>query len=177
MQYFRNFPLYMTGELWNLVEGADTTVSQLRKIEMLCTYLVNSLGLRHASEPTQSVMVALVCRRTDAAQQSALLQTIKGVLKTTTTRAKQTGSPLPGNIYLEQLPAGQDQLPAPYRAQFFNLGYRACTALRELGCDLASGAGNAVELRNRNQQLVSCNRLCLGKVFPRWVRWQCSSNS
>ena len=43
MQYFRNFPLYMTGELWNLVEGADTTVSQLRKIEMLRTYLVNSL--------------------------------------------------------------------------------------------------------------------------------------
>ena len=86
MQDFRNFPLHMTGELWNLVEGTDTTVSQLRKIEMLCTYLVNSLGLRHASEPTQSVMVALVCRRADAAQQSALLQTMKAVLKTTTTR-------------------------------------------------------------------------------------------
>jgi hypothetical protein len=37
-------------------------------------------------------MVALVCRRTDAAQQSALLQTIKAVLKTTTTRpSRQEG--------------------------------------------------------------------------------------
>ena len=67
MQDFRNFPLYLTGELWNLVEGSDTTVSQLRKVEMLCTYLVNSLGLRHASEPTQSAMVAVICRRMDAA--------------------------------------------------------------------------------------------------------------
>ena len=39
MQDFRNFPLYLTGELWNLMEGTDTTVSQLRKVERLCTYL------------------------------------------------------------------------------------------------------------------------------------------
>ena len=48
MQDFRNFPLYLTGELWNLMEGTDTTVSQLRKVERLCTYLVNCLDCRLA---------------------------------------------------------------------------------------------------------------------------------
>ena len=97
-------------------------------------------------------MVALFCRRTDAAQQSALLQTIKGVLKTTTTRAKQTGSPLPGNIYLEQLPAGQDQLPAPYRAHLATLAFVPVPP--GVSLDAIWLPARATPLRNRNQQLV-----------------------
>ena len=79
MQDYRNFPLYLTADLWNTLESTETTTSQLRKIELLCNYLVSSLGRRHASEPTQSVLVALVGRRMEALQQSALLQTIKSV--------------------------------------------------------------------------------------------------
>ena len=163
MQDFRNFPLYLTGELWNLVEGSDTTVSQLRKVEMLCTYLVNSLGLRHASEPTQSVMVAVICRRMDAAQQNALLQTIKSVLKTTTTRATQTGAPLPGNIYLEQLPASQDQLPASYRVHLATLAIVPVPP--GVSLDAIWQAARATPLRSRNQQLA-LQQAMLGQGVP-----------
>jgi hypothetical protein len=125
VQDYRNFPLYLTADLWNVLESTETTTSQLRKIELLCNYLVSSLGLRHASEPTQSVLVALVGRRMEALQQSALLQTIKSVLRTTCTRAKHSGTPLPGNVYLEQLPAGLDDLPEAFRTHVATLGISA----------------------------------------------------
>ena len=128
VQDYRNFPLYLTADLWNVLESTETTTSQLRKIELLCNYLVSSLGLRHASEPTQSVLVALVGRRMEALQQSALLQTIKSVLRTTCTRAKHSGTPLPGNVYLEQLPAGLDDLPEAFRTHVATLGISAVPA-------------------------------------------------
>ena len=145
------------------MEGTDTTVSQLKKVETLCTYLVNSLGLRHASEPTQSVMLALVCKRMEAPQQSALLQTIKAVLKTCTTRATQTGVSLPGNIYLEQLPASQDQLPAPYRAHLATLAIVPVPP--GVSVDAIWQAARATPLRSRNQQLV-LQQAMLGQGFP-----------
>ena len=152
MQDFRNFPLHMTGELWNLVEGTDTTVSQLRKIEMLCTYLVNSLGLRHASEPTQSVMVALVCRRTDAAQQSALLQTIKAVLKTTTTRpSRQEGHCLVTYIWSSCLRAKISFL-LPTGLTLATLAIMPVPP--GVSLDTIWQAARTTPLRNRNQQLV-----------------------
>ena len=152
VQDYRNFPLYLTADLWNVLESTETTTSQLRKIELLCNYLVSSLGLRHASEPTQSVLVALVGRRMEALQQSALLQTIKSVLRTTCTRAKHSGTPLPGNVYLEQLPAGLDDLPEAFRTHVATLGISAVPA----GVNLEEiwQSARATPLRSRNQQLV-----------------------
>ena len=152
MQDYRNFPLYLTADLWNVLESTETTTSQLRKIELLCNYLVSSLGLRHASEPTQSVLVALVGRRMEALQQSALLQTIKSVLRTTCTRARHSGTPLPGNVYLEQLPAGLDDLPEAFRTHVATLGISAVPA----GVNLEEiwQSARATPVRSRNQQLV-----------------------
>ena len=152
MQDYRNFPLYLTADLWNVLESTETTTSQLRKIELLCNYLVSSLGLRHASEPTQSVLVALVGRRMEALQQSAMLQTIKSVLRTTCTRARHSGTPLPGNVYLEQLPAGLDDLPEAFRTHVATLGISAVPA----GVNLEEiwQSARATPLRSRNQQLV-----------------------
>eukprot|EP00435_Cladocopium_sp_Y103_P021328 s1875_g5.t1 len=152
MQDYRNFLLYLTAPLWNMLEGGDATVSQLRKIEVVCTHLVNQLGLRHASEPTQSVLVALFGRRLDALQQSALLQTIKSVLRTTTMRARQVGTPLPGNHYLLRLPAGQAELPDAFRAHVATLGITPAPP----GVNLEEiwQAARATPLRSRNQQLV-----------------------
>ena len=72
MQDYRNFPLYLTGDLWNLLQSRDHSISQLRKVEQLCGFLVTSLGLRHASETTQSVLVSVVARQMDPVQQSTL---------------------------------------------------------------------------------------------------------
>ena len=115
MQDFRNFPLYLTAQLWDQLQSTSATLSHLRKAELLCTYLVQSLGLRHASEPTQSVIVSLLGGSMQVGQQSALLQTIKSLLRTVVTRAKNMGVQLPATIYLDVLPAGQDALPAAYR--------------------------------------------------------------
>ena len=92
-------------------------------------------------------MLALVCKRMEAPQQSALLQTIKGkCLKTCTTRATQTGVSLPGNIYLEQLPASQDQLPAPYRAHLATLAIVPVPPGVSVDAILAGCTRNAFEI-------------------------------
>ena len=152
MQDFRNFPLYLTAQLWEQLESSTATVSQLRKVELLCNYLVQSLGMRHASEPTQSVIVALIGRRMDAAQQSALLQTIKSVLRTVVTRAKHMGVQLPGNTFLEVLPAGTDALPAAYRAHLQTL--QIVPVPSAVNVEEIWQMARATPLRARNQQLV-----------------------
>jgi hypothetical protein len=152
MQDFRNFPLYLTAQLWDQLESSTATVSQLRKVELLCNYLVQSLGMRHASEPTQSVIVALIGRRMDVAQQSALLQTIKSVLRTVVTRAKHMGVQLPGNTFLDVLPAGQDELPAAYRAHLQTL--QIVPVPPAVNVEEIWQMARATPLRARNQQLV-----------------------
>ena len=152
MQDYRNFPLYLTGDLWNLLQSRDHSISQLRKVEQLCGFLVTSLGLRHASETTQSVLVSVVARQMDPVQQSNVLQTIKSVLRTATTRARQVGTPLPGNHYLVQLPASQEELPDAFRVHVQTLGIVPVPAELDLAEILQ--AARAIPLRSRNQQLV-----------------------
>lgn len=152
MQDYKCFPLYLTEDLWHMLESTATTTSQLRKLERLSTYLVTSLGLRHPSEQTQAVLVALLGRRLDALQQTALLQTVKSVLKTACTRAKQQGTPLPADTYIETLPAGFDELPEAVRTHVASLkisGVPVGVNLEEIW-----QTARATPLRSRNQQLV-----------------------
>ena len=152
MQDFRNFPLYLTAELWDQLQSTSSTLSHLRKAELLCTYLVQSLGLRHASEPTQSVIVSLLGGSMQVGQQSALLQTIKSLLRTVVTRAKNMGVQLPANIYLDVLPAGQDALPAAYRNHLATLHIVPVPA--GVNVDEIWQAARGTPLRSRNQQIV-----------------------
>lgn len=152
MQDFRNFPLYLTAQLWDQLQSTSATLSHLRKAELLCTYLVQSLGLRHASEPTQSVIVSLLGGSMQVGQQSALLQTIKSLLRTVVTRAKNMGVQLPANIYLDVLPAGQDALPAAYRNHLATLQIVPVPA--GVNVDEIWQAARGTPLRSRNQQIV-----------------------
>ena len=144
MQDFRNFPLYLTAQLWDQLQSTSATLSHLRKAELLCTYLVQSLGLRHASEPTQSVIVSLLGGSMQVGQQSVLLQTIKSLLRTVVTRAKNMGVQLPANIYLDVLPA--------YRNHLATLQIVPVPA--GVNVDEIWQAARGTPLRSRNQQIV-----------------------
>lgn len=152
MQDFRNFPLYLTARLWEVLESSTATVTQLRKAELLCNYLVQSLGLRHASEPTQSVIVALIGRRMEVPQQTALLQTIKSVLRTVVARARNMGVQLPADTYLDLLPAGPDALPAAYRAYLDTL--QIVPVPSSVNMDEIWQMARGTPLRGRNQQIL-----------------------
>ena len=58
---------------------------------------------------------------------------------------------MPGNIYLEQLPAGQDQLPAPYRAHLATLAIVPVPP--GVSLDAIWQATRPTPLRNRNRSL------------------------
>lgn len=103
MQDYRNFPLFLTEEVWRKL--LDDNTPQFRRLECLVTFLVVRLGLRHASELTQAVVASVIegGRSSLAAAQTALLNTVKSVLKTASLRAKHSGTPLPAGQYLASL--------------------------------------------------------------------------
>jgi hypothetical protein len=83
---------------------AGTAHTALLRADVLVNYLVDTLGLRHPSEPTNAVITALVacCSGENSMQLQTLLQTVKSVLRTRTTRARISGLPLPAGAYIDR---------------------------------------------------------------------------
>ena len=111
MQQWQNFPYYMREAQWDLL-GSDE--KQLNKIKMLGEMLIY-MGLRCPSERTYCTVCSLLCHtasdehvRTieeDIQRATALLTTVKSVLKTQIARARQLAKPLLDGQYVVELPA------------------------------------------------------------------------
>lgn len=162
MQDWTSFPEFLLEEHWNLLQSR--TERPLKKVEVLSRHLVN-LGLRHPSERTMCTLASVVSHCTgdhndeDAAKLQALLQTVKSVLKTHTTRAKQVSSPL--FAYMQTLPASVAGLPQLMRNHFFPGG--ACQA----PVDLARIYASAVlwPCRSTNRQITLARQVLGGNVL------------
>ena len=121
MQDWTNFALFLRTAEWDLLMGQET---QLRKIDGLSRFMA-LLGLRHPSEKTMAAIAALLAAVSggnvddNAATQVALLSTVKSVVKTACTRARQLDTPIHGG-FLQVLPASVDLLPLDLRNNFFN---------------------------------------------------------
>ena len=124
MQDWKFFPMFLQERHCQVLQSDE--FRQLKKIETVSRYLVD-LGLRHPSERTMTTLASLVSHVSgqhndeDAARLQALLATVKSVLKTHVTRAKQVAMPLFSN-YLAVLPATVLELPEPMRSRFFPTG-------------------------------------------------------
>ena len=112
MQDWRNFPFFLTQEIWKYLEETPG-LPQMNRMERLSRFLVNVLGMRNPSEQTMAVMCALICRtEMEPSRLSASLQTLKTVLRTTICRAAQQGLAVPGGLHVEVLPSTFAELPA-----------------------------------------------------------------
>ena len=83
MQQWARFPLYLTQDVWNILQGSSER--QLRKVECVTSHLV-TLGLRNPSERTMATVAAVIAQcdgqnmeDPDTAKQVALLSTVKSV--------------------------------------------------------------------------------------------------
>ena len=101
LQDFKSCSLFLSEEVWKTLK-AGTAHTALLRADVLVNYLVDTLGLRHPSEPTNAVITALVacCSGENSMQLQTLLQTVKSVLRTRTTRARISGLPLPAGAYI-----------------------------------------------------------------------------
>ena len=101
---------------------------QYSKVESLAQHLV-ACGLRSPSERTQTTICALLMHTSseegamqleeDVTRQTALLATVKAVVKAKVLRAKNLGTPLLGGTYITELPATVAELPTLFQQQFF----------------------------------------------------------
>lgn len=153
MQDYRNFPLYLTEPVWRDVLDTSNS-SQFRRLEGLVRHLVFKLGLRHPSEITQAVVASVIDggRAGTVVAQTSLLSTVKSVLKTAVTRAKQQGTPLPGGQYLVTLPMGPEQLPQAVRDDMAPNGFAPVPSHLDLNVLWANARG--YPLRSTNRQVI-----------------------
>ena len=121
MQDWFAFPLFIPADLWSTLRSDQR---HLPKAAALATHLVR-MGLRHPAERTQALVAAMVTGCTgdfmsdDISRQTTLLATVKSVVKSKVTIAKQQLQPIPGP-YLEHLPNAFDALPLEMRQQRFS---------------------------------------------------------
>ena len=156
MQEWGRFPMFLTEELWRSLLSAE---KQLRKIEQISQHLV-ALGLRHPSERTFATVAALIAitgneqMDDDAVGQTALLSTVKSVLRVHLIRAKQMATPLLGG-YLTELPATLEGLPQSVRNHFFANGLPQAPV--DLNRVWRSGNAWAMRSTHRARQVSSQN--------------------
>ena len=151
MQDFRAFPLFLRQEIWDDLANPDQT--QLTRVDRLARYLVNELGLRHPSEPSQAVMSALVGARDNLQipQLRTLLQTVKSVVRRTVTRANHAGIALPAGTYLEVLPNQVQELPDAVRQQVAPGGFAAVPA--NVSLDVVWQTARTIPLRSTHRDV------------------------
>eukprot|EP00435_Cladocopium_sp_Y103_P023316 s2895_g5.t1 len=126
LQDYKSCALFLSQEVWDKLM-ATPSLPALQRADAVVAYLVNTLGLRHPSEPTFAVITALIACRSDESliQLQSLLATVKSLMKTVTTRARISGLPLPAGTYIEALPNQVDQLPANVRLAAAPQGFAA----------------------------------------------------
>lgn len=123
-QDWRTFPEFLAERHWVLLRSQEER--QLKKVDTLARHLV-AMGLRHPSERTQTTLAALVSHVSgqhndeDFSKLATLLQTVKSVLKTHVTRARQVSAPV-FTHNLQTLPATVAELPEAMRNRFFPAG-------------------------------------------------------
>ena len=159
---------------------AGTAHTALLRADVLVNYLVDTLGLRHRSEPTNAVITALVacCSGENSMQLQTLLQTVKSVLRTRTTKARVSGLPLPAGAYIEVLPNQVDELPSNIREAVAPQGFAAIPD----GVDLATVLQTArlIPLRSTHREVQTQRQLQQGvpamlgmpAMDPRAAGWQ-----
>ena len=171
MQDYRAFPLFLSQEIWDAL--ADRRVTQLGRVDRLARYLVNTLGLRHPTEPSMAVVASLVGHMENVtdAEVFKLVPTVKSVLKTTVTRAKQGGIPLPAGRYLENLPNQVQDLPSDVTQQVAPAGFAVPPTSLDLNAVWQTA--RTIPLRNTHRdvqlqkQLESQQNVMLGFADPR----------
>lgn len=177
MQDFRAFPIFMRQEIWDDLANPDQT--QLTRVDRLARYLVNELGLRHPSEPSQAVMSALVGARDNLQipQLRTLLQTVKSVVRTTVTRANHAGIALPAGTYLEVLPNQVQELPDAVRQQVAPGGFAAVPA--NVSLDVVWQTARTIPLRSTHRDVQLQRQLersenIIGLTMPAWLacKWR-----
>jgi len=179
LQDFKSCSLFLSEEVWKTLT-AGTAHSALHRADVLVNYLVETLGLRHPSEPTNAVITALVacCSGENSMQLQTLLQTVKSVLRTRTTRARISGLPLPAGAYIEVLPNQVDELPSNIRVAVAPQGFAAIPD----GVDLATVLQTArlIPLRSTHREVQMQRQLQQGvpamlgmpAMDPRAAGWQ-----
>ena len=126
MQDWQRFPYLLRRTQWQRLNSAE---QQIKKIEMVVDHLV-ACGLRCPTERTQATICALITHMApeedvrrieeDPIRATALLSTVKGLMKQKVLRAKQLGTPLLGQVYLTELPATVGELPSTFQHDMFH---------------------------------------------------------
>ena len=153
MQDYRNLLYFLSESVWSAL-ASEPQPSHLQAINVVVTYLVNDLGLRHPTEPTMAVVAALVGARSSlrfGLQLQSVLGIVKSVMKTVTTRARQAGLPLPAGRYLLALPENSEGLPADFLQHVAPQGFANVPD----GFDgmAIMNAARAIPLRNTHRDL------------------------
>ena len=124
MQQWDNFPIYISKTVWRKFITSQNSISAL---DLLLTCL-HRYGLRHPSEPTQTILVAvLVLREQDMSKRErmresthlrALFCNVKSQLRAKFTKLLPHATSPPGG-YLEVLPANPEDAPAELKSLCF----------------------------------------------------------
>ena len=163
MQDYRSCCLFLTVAIWNELT-VTPLASALHRADAVVGYLVNSLGLRHPSEPTLAVITALVACRSDEnlVQLQSLLATVKSVMRTMVSRARISGVPLPAGQYIETLPNQVAQLPVAVQEASAPSGFAAIPACVDL--DKILQKARAIPLRSTHRDVQLQRQLQQGSA-------------
>ena len=152
MQDYRSMVVFLTEEILSGLAASDR--SQLGKVDLLVRHVVNQLGLRHASEPTNAVLAAIVAQHlSPGVEMTALLQTCKSVMKTATVRATQSGIQLPAGEYIQTLPNAPDQLSAALRQHFAGVNLVFVPPPPRVSIDEVLQVARGMPLRSSHRQV------------------------
>ena len=152
MQDWRSFAAFLSADVWQTVLRTD--LQMFHVLQVVAGHLVK-LGLRAPSEPTQAMVAALMVRRIGGrADDSTLLRNtylhVKAQLGTIMLKAKGDGQPIPGGVYMVDLPADPSQVCEETRAVAFPDGVTPADTFSLV--ELVAIARN-VPLRNTNNNV------------------------
>ena len=131
MQDWSCFVLYLSSDVWTILETTDGRYNQLSKVDRVADWLCCELGLRNPSELTLATVAALISMydpageqlRQSPEQQLALLQTVRSRFRAMTTRARTAGRTV--LLQLSSLPSNTAAIPLAARQARFPDGFVA----------------------------------------------------
>ena len=151
-QDYRTLVHFLTEDVWNALR--DRERSQLAKVDVLCRYLVETLGLRYPSEPTfASVAAVAQCFVNAGNDLTSLLGTCKSVMKTTTVRAQQASRALPAEEYIVVLPVAPSGFSVGLQ-QHFNQNNVVFSAVPEgISAEVVMQTAASIPLRSTHRSI------------------------
>ena len=162
MQDWTLLGYYLTPQVWDILQSPER---HLKKVDVVCQHLVN-LGLRNPSERSMATLAALVGHGSPEMQQAerqiSLLATVKSVLKTQITRAKQMQIALPPGGFLKDLPYSGSDLPAGFLEFCFPNGFTR----PPFDLELVAQAARVWPMRSTHRSMALVSNLRHGTVLP-----------